>query len=136
MQKFSQKNKLNPCQDGLGHLFREELSKYKLAFALFCPKIGAPECPFECRGGPMAIWAMPKWTAIFLCWGFPKKIYFDIESRRFLYFNFFHFETFISWIWRRQYNITSTKTWFLRVHIQGKLLSETQLQKAGIYNIF
>ena len=23
-------------------------------------------------GGPMAIWAMPKWTAIFFRWGFPK----------------------------------------------------------------
>ena len=23
-------------------------------------------------GGPMAIWAMPKWTAIFFQWGFPK----------------------------------------------------------------
>ena len=46
------------------------MSVYKRAFAWFCPKIGATECPFEC-GGPMAIWAMPKWTAIFLCWGFP-----------------------------------------------------------------
>ena len=24
-------------------------------------------------GGPMAIWAMPKWTAIFFRWGFPNK---------------------------------------------------------------
>ena len=24
---------LDPCQDGLGHLFREELSKFKWAFA-------------------------------------------------------------------------------------------------------
>ena len=26
---------LNPCQDGLGHLFREELAKFKGAFACF-----------------------------------------------------------------------------------------------------
>ena len=26
---------LDPCQDGLGHLFREELSKFKGAFASF-----------------------------------------------------------------------------------------------------
>ena len=27
---------LNACQDGLGHLFREELSMFKGAFACFC----------------------------------------------------------------------------------------------------
>ena len=58
---------LNPCQDGLG-----EMCKYKRAFAWFCQKIGATECPFQWGGGgPMAIWAMPKWTAIFLWWCFP-----------------------------------------------------------------
>ena len=52
------------------------MSMYKRAFAWFCPKIGATECPFECgEGGPMAIWAMPKWTAIFLWWCFPKLDY-------------------------------------------------------------
>ena len=63
---------LNPCQDGLWHLFLGEMSMYKRAFAWFCPKIGATECPFECRGGLIAIWAMPKWTEIFFRWGFPK----------------------------------------------------------------
>ena len=28
-------------------------------------------------GGPRAIWAMPKWTAIFLWWGFPQSEKFD-----------------------------------------------------------
>ena len=42
---------LNPCQDGLWHLFLGEMSMYKRPFAWFCPKIGATECPFECGGG-------------------------------------------------------------------------------------
>ena len=42
---------LNPCQDGLWHLFLGEMSMYKRAFVWFCPKIGATECPFECGGG-------------------------------------------------------------------------------------
>ena len=41
---------LNPCQDGLWHLFLGEMSMYKRAFAQFFPKIGATECPFECGG--------------------------------------------------------------------------------------
>ena len=57
---------LNPCPDGLGHLFREngknmvkngkngKMVKSRL-------KKSAPECPFECGGGVViAIWAMPK----------------------------------------------------------------------------
>ena len=68
---------LNPCQDGFWHLFLGEMSMYKRAFAWFCPNIGATECPFERGSGDlMAIWAMPKWTAIFLWWCFPYANYF------------------------------------------------------------
>ena len=42
---------LNPCQDGLWRLFLVEMSKYKRAFAWFCPKIGATECPLSAGGG-------------------------------------------------------------------------------------
>ena len=42
---------LNPCQDGLWHLFLGEMSMYKRAFTWFCPKIGTTECSFECGGG-------------------------------------------------------------------------------------
>ena len=52
---------LNPCPDGLGHLFREN---------------GKKECPFECGGGGgvNAIWAMPTWgwRQVERC--FPKEL--------------------------------------------------------------
>ena len=79
---------LNACQDGLGHLFREELSKFKGAFACFWgvwtlarmvwgtyavkievqmafaqvgPEIECPSVPVWVKGGgSKAIWAMPK----------------------------------------------------------------------------
>ena len=47
---------LNPCPDGLGHFFRENGKKN----AKIAPEKSAPECPFECGGGVIAIWAMPK----------------------------------------------------------------------------
>ena len=61
----------NACQDGLGHLFLGEMSKYKQAFAWFCPKIGCPEYPFECGGRAdknlkaelrviLTVWAEPR----------------------------------------------------------------------------
>ena len=60
---FGGEGGLNPCPDGLGHLFRENGKKNgkngKMAKSRL--KKSAPECPFECGGGGViAIWAMPK----------------------------------------------------------------------------
>ena len=41
---------LNPCPDGLGHLFREN-GKQNGKMVKSRLKKSAPECPFECGGG-------------------------------------------------------------------------------------
>ena len=44
---------LNPCPDGLGHLFRENSKKNGKNGKMEKSRLkkSAPECPFECGGG-------------------------------------------------------------------------------------
>ena len=118
-------------QKSPGLIGLREMSMYKRAFAWFCPKIGATECPFECgAGGPMAIWAMPKWTEIFLCWGLKIgakiwKITWRVTTKNlkmgqrgnfdlwpFLSF-FAHFHLFLGWFGTptHQYKVPHTQLW-------------------------
>ena len=74
LNRFSSFSRRKP-----GNKFRAVLSVARRALAppaaynqLLAESRGREVEVGERGGGPMAIWAMPKWTAIFLWWGFPK----------------------------------------------------------------
>ena len=46
------------------------------------PEKSAPECPVECGGGLIAIWAMPKWRGRQNLWVFPKGQVFHTATNQ------------------------------------------------------